>query len=113
MLDDVLWRLRFQILLLRGFERIDFTFTLVQVVVPVIVTLLDHLLIPYCIARFLGLLYLHSYLQRSLIMRYSFSLYFILRLSIDNYGYMQAKLRKLHDDLRDSKYLLGTELNNR
>jgi hypothetical protein len=113
MVGDILWRLRFQLLILRGFERIDFTFTLFHVMVPILTTLLDHLLIPYCLARFVGLWYLDSYLQRSLIMRYSFCLYFTLRLAIQSYGYLVEKLRKLHNDIRDSRYLLGTELNNR
>jgi hypothetical protein len=110
---DVLWQLRLELVFLRGFERIDFTFTMVQVTLPVFVFLLDHLLIPYCLARLVGLLFLESYMLRSLIMRYSFAVYLIVRLLFRSYGFIKAKLIKLHNDIHDSRYLLGTELKNR
>lgn len=110
---SIIWRLRFQLILFRGFERIDFSFTFFNVIVPLTTTLLDHLVIPYCGARILGLFFLHSYYQRSLIMRYSFFHYFVLRFTLRSYDYVYEKVMKLHNDIRDSRYLLGTELNNR
>ena len=113
LIGDILWRLRFQIILLRGFDLVNFNFTLHGVILPLMINLLDHLLVPYCAARLIGLFYLDSYPLRTLIMRYSFLIYFLLRATVASYGFVKEKIIKLHNDIRDSRYLLGTELNNR
>lgn len=108
-----LWKLKIQLVLLRGFERIDFIFILTKLIFPLLLIMLDHLCVPYCLGKTLGLFFSESYLYRSLIMRYSFAVYFILRQLIESYEIIKERIIKLHNDIRDSRYLLGTELNNR
>ena len=100
----------------RDFHRVlDVKLILLGCVFPITVILLDFLCIPYFLARFFGLLFLPptSYQAKTLMVRFSFVTYFALRVLYMVWGVLFDQAKKWYNDLRDSRYLIGTELTNR
>jgi hypothetical protein len=86
-----------------------------DIIFPVLFLLLDHTLTPYFFSRVLGAVYASgdsSTLLQSLIIRYCYASYILLKLVLAACGYFADHLRKVHDDIRDSRYLVGQELAN-
>jgi len=83
-----------------------------QLVLPVLTVLMDLLLVPYFMAR-VGCMFVHDYQTRTVMVRFSYHLYLLLRLA----GHLSLQLIRylsaLHQDVRDSRYLIGTQLTNR
>lgn len=97
----------------RDFNRLlDIKLIVFSFLAPVIVQLLDYLCIPYFLSRLLGLM-CKSYQIKTLLVRFSFVTYFALRMSLIAAAYVYGILKKWHNDIRDSRYLIGTELTNR
>lgn len=107
------WRVRFDICARLGFSRIDLTFILRFIMAPIFLFILDNLVVPYFLARTLGLLLTQSYFLRTALMRYSFLAYFSYKLQRLVRGHIRANLSKAHTEILDSRYLIGTELSNR
>jgi hypothetical protein len=107
------WRARFERVINQGFLRMDIVFIFNDIVSPVFFTLADFVIIPYFLARLAGVVLDLSYETKSLIIRYSFASFAFLRIAAHTFKDMMAMLTKLHNDIRDSRYLVGTELTNR
>lgn len=98
--------------MIRGFAHFDAAASLRGVVWPILLHLMDLLLVPYFIARCLCLI-TPSYFVRTLLLRYCFHVY-IASLIVLYLGYhVIFAIVKLHNEVRDSKYLIGTKLTNR
>ena len=95
-----------------GFEKSDFVFILTSIILPVTFWLLDFLLMPYFIARFMCY-FTSSYALQTNLVRYSYVTYLLVRILHKLSKLVYGRLMILHDDVRDSKYLLGQELRNR
>lgn len=95
-----------------GFEKSDSMFILTSIILPVTFWLLDFLLTPYFIAR-LMCYFTSSYALQTNLVRYSYVTYLIVRALHKLSKIVYGRLMILHDDVRDSKYLLGQELRNR
>lgn len=96
-----------------GITHIDFTFVLREILFPVIWNLLEYLAVPYVFGRVIGLAVTTDYDARSLIMRFSFVTYMCVLLAYDACIAMKSSIVKLHNDILDARYLVGTELTNR
>jgi hypothetical protein len=110
------WRQRFERVIQQGITNIDVVYIIKEIFLPILILLLDHLVIPYFFGRLIGLvigIQVEKYTIRTLICRYSFLTYIILKLFIWSMYKLYNILRKLHNEIRDSRYLLGTELTNR
>lgn len=105
-------RLQFEQILIRGFAQFDAGTTLFKVVLPVTATLLDFLLVPYFLAR-VACLFVQSYLLRTVLVRFSIHIYIVMRVLIFAVRHVYTYLTTLHNELRDSRYLIGTKLTNR
>mmetsp|Transcript_13517 Transcript_13517/g.20306 ORF Transcript_13517/g.20306 Transcript_13517/m.20306 type:complete len:1060 (-) Transcript_13517:77-3256(-) len=110
---ESLWRDRFSRVIRSGFSGVDFTFILVEIICPILMFLIDRLVLPYFFARILGLACVDSYAYRTLVMRFSFPLYFVSQFVFMGIARVKHAVINLHNDIRDSMYLLGTELKNR
>ncbi len=105
-------RNQMEMVVIRGFAQFDAAASLQRVVCPVLLHLLDLLLVPYFFARCLCLV-TPSYYVRTLMLRYCFHVY-IATLGLGHVGYhVIVAIVKLHNEVRDSKYLIGTKLTNR
>lgn len=112
-LGESIWRDRFERVLRRGFLGVEFFVILRNIILPIIVALLDMILIPYFVARMICLASDWNYLQRSLIVRFSFACYVGMRACWFGLVSLKTKILSMHNEIRDSRYLLGTELKNR
>jgi hypothetical protein len=112
MFGDIPLRLQFEQILIRGFAQFDAGTTLFKVVLPVTATLLDFLLVPYFLAR-VACLFVQSYLLRTVLVRFSIHIYIVMRVLIFAVRHVYTYLTTLHNELRDSRYLIGTKLTNR
>ena len=104
--------LRLELILIRGFAQFNALSCLRHVVAPTLLVLCDLLLVPYFCAR-LACMFLSSYLLRTLLVRFSYHAYVALRVVTYLSYHLAAYLVKLHNEVRDSKYLIGTKLTNR
>ena len=96
----------------RDFQRmLDLRLIVTSFIWPMTMKLLDYLCTPYFIARLLGL-FITSYRAKTLLVRLSFLSYFAARVSFLISDYIHKNLVKWYNDLRDSRYLIGTELTN-
>ena len=96
-----------------GFERIDLFFVLQEVIGPILTQLLDHLLVPLCLSKVIGAaLFPADYFRRSIILRFSFLIYFGLIMALRVLKLALFTVIRIHNEFRDSRYLLGTELAN-
>lgn len=97
---------------MHGFVNIDFVYILTHIIIPLMFELMDMICIPYFTARFIGL-FIDSYVVQSLLVRFSFVTYLLLKLLWIGTVYLYAHLVKLHNEIRDSRYLLDMELQNK
>jgi len=107
------WKVKFERVINQGILGMDLTFVFNEIVFPVLFALGDFIIIPYFISRFIGILITEDYQTRSLLVRYSFMTFALLRIAGHALFNMSTYIRKLHNDIRDSRYLVGTELTNR
>ena len=97
----------------RDFQRmLDVKLIVTSFVWPVTLKLLDYLCTPYLIARVLGL-FVSSFIVRTLLVRLCFLAYFAAQILLVGALHAHKYLNKWYNDLRDSRYLIGTELTNR
>lgn len=111
--ENYIWRVRFDRCVRAGFVGVDLPYILRNIMAPIFLYILDRLVIPFFLARTAGLCFTQSYFTRTVIMRFSFLLYFTARLLVVAAGYLRVYIAKTHTEILDSRYLVGTELNNR
>ena len=107
------WRVKLERVLELGFERLDVLFVFGQIISPILLQLLDQLLVPYFLGKMAGLFFPGDYLVQSCIMRFTYIAYLAMRLAYRAIVSLTRQLVKMHNEFRDSRYLLGTELANR
>ena len=83
-----------------------------NIILPIIIWLLDFFLVPYFISKCLSC-FTSSYANQTLLVRYSYYVYLMMRIGIFAGKGVHKELVALHDEMRDSRYLVGTELTNR
>lgn len=106
------WQRRINLVFNRGFVNFDGNFVCFQILVPVMIALLDALLVPFFVSRLLCTV-VESYQTQTLLVRMAFPSYFLVRILAVVGVRVYVALAKLHNEIRDSRYLLGTELTNR
>lgn len=109
---DNIWRQRFDRVLMQGLIHLDASFIAKDIIFPITTTLLDFLIVPYFIAKSLCPFF-DTYQSQTLIVRYCFCVYVIAKLLLMAVVNAKVALIRLHDEFRDSRYLMGTELTNR
>jgi len=109
---DIELRTQLELIIIRGFAQFDAKHCWDVLVLPTCLVLMDLALVPYFCARFLSM-GVQSYTLRTLLVRFSFHSYIILRVSLYVAYHSVRYLVKLHNEVRDSKYLIGTQLTNR
>jgi hypothetical protein len=98
--------------LIRGFIQFEFFHFLKRLFFPILLPLMDLIFIPYCFAKSAGML-MDSYLYRTMMIRYCIHIYICLRvLWYVVFTSFQYAIN-LHNEIRDNRYLLATELTNR
>jgi hypothetical protein len=99
-----------------GVLKVDAWFITFSIIIPITTSLLDFLLTPYFMAKAAGC-FIESYTDQTLVVRYSFIVYFMVRVAVyilpQLSWYCFKNFVALCDMIRDKKYLLGTELSNR
>jgi E3 ubiquitin-protein ligase MARCH6 len=111
-MGDNVWKRNFEMIIADGFTRINAIFILREVMIPLIIILLDPIMFPYFIGRSISV-FLVSYQHKTILIRYSYLFYFAIRVVYYVYKYVRGLLSRLHNEIRDSRYLVGTELKNR
>lgn len=111
--ENYYWLVRFNVCVRAGFVGMDLSFIVRKIMIPIFLYLLDRLIVPYFFARTLGLCLTQSYTLRTLIMRYSFVVYYVSRLIVLGIRFAREYVGRMHTEILDSRYLVGTELTNR
>ena len=111
--ENNIWRTRFRRVLDEGILNIDLTFIINDIITPLYLLILDHLVFPYFIARSFGLWFTQSYSLKTIFVRFSFLTFLAFKMWIKLSSIILDYLGKLHTEILDSKYLVGTELKNR
>ena len=91
----------------------DIVFICREILAPIFIALADFVVVPYFFARMGGLIFNFSYEVKSLLVRYSFVLFAFLRVVAHSCCDLVTFVTRLHNEIRDSRYLVGTELRNR
>lgn len=105
------WGAKFDKILLDGLVNSDFRFIALSVIAPITLWLLDFLIVPYFFAKVLSH-FTDSYETQTLLVRNSWAVYIALRIGMVLLRRGYGEMLKLHDSIRDSKYLLRKELTN-
>lgn len=105
------WGVKFEKVFADGLVKSDFKFIALSVIAPITLWLLDFLITPYFFAKVLSH-FTDSYETQTLLVRYSWAVYIVFRVLMVLIGRVYAEMKKLHDSIRDSRYLLRKELTN-
>jgi hypothetical protein len=106
------WRVKLERVMHLGIERIDVAFIFGEVITPIALQLLDQLLVPYFLGKLVGLFFA-DYLLKSCLMRFAYVAYLAFRLLCRMAAFVVRLIVRIHNEFRDARYLLGTELANR
>lgn len=106
------WKRRWQKFFDQGVTNIDLHFVFLDILSPLMVMCLDHLLVPYFLSRTICF-YIQSYEMQTIVTRYSFLIYFLIFKLFDSVKAAFNYFRGFYNQVRDSRYLIGTELTNR
>lgn len=110
--NDSEWSAKFQKVINDGVGDLDALYIVTHIIGPVTIWLLDFLLVPYFFAKCLCF-FTTSYATQTMLVRQSYPFYLVLRALILIARKLYLFILKLHDEIRDSRYLLGKELTNR
>jgi E3 ubiquitin-protein ligase MARCH6 len=112
------WRQRFERVRANGIRNVDFKWTLLEVVWPVMSAVADLLLTPYFLVK-TGELAACWWAEatvpsptHALARRYAYLWYLALQCGLHTLGAVRDWLQRLHDRIRDDQYLVGLELKN-
>eukprot|EP00184_Porphyridium_aerugineum_P005636 CAMPEP_0184696662 /NCGR_PEP_ID=MMETSP0313-20130426/3882_1 /TAXON_ID=2792 /ORGANISM="Porphyridium aerugineum, Strain SAG 1380-2" /LENGTH=1180 /DNA_ID=CAMNT_0027155331 /DNA_START=258 /DNA_END=3800 /DNA_ORIENTATION=- len=108
------WRERMQRLRAGGFAHVDANFwdTLSGLVLPLVFLTCAALSLPYALANVVLPAFLFSSEASQLTMRFGYLCMTLILLEIQLWQYLRVVLRRVHDAIRDDKYLLGRRLHN-
>ena len=108
------WRRKWQRVYDLGLTNIDLCFFVSELYLPFMNICLEYILTPFFITRTICLFYIpNNYSLQTIITRFSFVGY-LLVVQLKNLIEIGCKsLIKLHNQIFDSRYLVGTELANR
>ena len=106
------WKRKWQRLYDQGVTNIDLRFVFLDILLPLVLLCSDHLLVPYFLSRTICF-YIRSYELQTLVTRYSFLIYFLIFKVFDSVKAGLSYFHGLYNQVRDSRYLIGTELTNR
>jgi len=109
---DVPLRDELEMLLIRGFAHFDLKLFISRIFLPLLIPLCDVVFISFFAARALGMVLDASYEYRTIYVRYSLHTYLLLKIVIKVSVAAVKYLINLHNEIRDSRYLIGTELTN-
>lgn len=98
--------------IIRGFAHFDFLHFMKHVFAPVTIPLLDMVCFPFFISRFAGA-FTDNYVIRTALVRFSLHGWITLRLLYSGLKSLVKRIISLHNEIRDTRYLVGTELTNR
>ena len=111
-LGDNIYRARIERVLQQGAAGIDAYYVMTSIIFPITIALADKLIIPYFFARVLGAALTNSYALQTALIRYSFLAYFLLLVVVHACSHVHRHLVLVYNEIRDSRYLIGTELAN-
>lgn len=111
-LGDIDLRLQLEMVMIRGVEHFQLRHFLDFVLWPVLQPLLDTVCWPFLCSRLLACA-MPSHGLRTLCVRYSYHFYLLLRLLVHLLRRTTTYLVTLHNEIRDSRYLVGMQLTNR
>ncbi len=98
--------------IIRGFAHFDFIHFMKHVFLPVTIPLLDMVLFPFLLARLAGYLF-DDYVVQTALVRFSLHGWIVLRFLYAGLKNVVKRIVSLHNEIRDTRYLVGTELTNR
>ena len=108
----VIWRERFQHVQRIGVTKVPFVTAFTKVLWPMIKPLSYLLAIPYAITRgFIPLLNLTTEEMQSLYV-FGFTVEYVLIVCYLGLKHVHKAVRRLHNSIRDDRYLVGRQLNN-
>lgn len=110
--NDDEWKRRWQRVYDAGVTNIDLHFAFFEIIIPLTFICLDHLLVPFFVSRTMCF-YIQSYATQTIVTRYSFLAYFLFFKLFDGLKIVFKYLVGVYNQVRDSRYLIGTELTNR
>jgi len=111
---DIEWKRRFDRVYERGLANLDALFVFQNILIPILLYLTDFLIFPYVLSRtVIRVLAISDYTVQTRVARYSFCAFLTVMFLWWWVLYVGDGLRRLHAEIRDSRYLLGTELANR
>jgi E3 ubiquitin-protein ligase MARCH6 len=128
--NDYAYKVRFEKIKTNGLRRLDFTYTMVEVVLPLLWHLSCLLMTPHFIITAVDLVLSRDLAadppllppglafdeaENALLMlkRHGYMVYVLLRATLLGLGLAKQGLCHLHDRIRDDQYLVGLELKNR
>lgn len=111
-LGDNIYRARIERVLQQGAAALDAYFVFTSIICPICIALADMLITPYFLARVAGALFTTSYAVQTALIRLSFLAYFLLSLLVHACSQLHRHLVVVYNEIRDSRYLVGTELTN-
>lgn len=111
-MGDIDLRTHLEMLMIRGFLHFDLKHFMDKVYLPIVLPLMDLVCIPFFAGRCLSMLTV-NYTYRTLLVRYSSHMYIICRCLVYLARAAINYLVTLHNEIRDSRYLVGTQLENR
>ena len=106
------WKRKWLRLFDQGVTNIDIRFVFLEILIPLVIMCLDHLLVPYFVSRTICF-YIPSYETQTIVTRYSFLVYFMIFKLFDSMTAVFIYFGGLYNQVRDTRYLIGTELTNR
>ena len=125
--ENYRWKQHFEVIQADGFQGLRVSWVITTVALPLAKETAWCLCAPYVFARgifpFIGIMlgpiypdmfgiFLHPYVL-SAVYRYVFVIYiFLFHFAFDGFGTTIIYLRRLHDEIRDDKYMVGRKLHN-
>ena len=107
-----MWRNRIQLVLRLGLTQVPLTVAMSEVLWPIIKPLAVLLALPYAITRgavpHLDL----TAQQMQNLYTYGFAVEYLILVGYSGTQYVVKGLQKLHNSIRDDRYLVGRQLNN-
>lgn len=106
-------RTELEMLLIRGFAHFDLHIFLHRVYLPMLLPLCDAVFVPFCLGRLVSMYVGQDYILRTATARFSLHACAVLWLLVRLVSYAAMFLVKVHNEIRDTRYLVATELTNR
>jgi hypothetical protein len=109
---EIALRTELEMMTIRGFAHFQLDHFMSKIFWPLAGPLADLVFVPFFLSRFAGM-FIESYLMRTLLVRVSMHIYLLVRLTVFLSTAAFNYLITLHNEIRDSRFLIGVELSNR